>query len=149
LGGFLLLCAAASALGSYFTSPAIPGWYAELNKPAWLPPNAAFPIVWTVLYALMAVSAWLVWRTGGPHAPAALAAFGVQLALNVAWSLLFFRLHLIGAALAEIVALWLAILAAAVLSYRVRPLAGLLYLPYLAWVGFAAALNLAIWRLNP
>jgi tryptophan-rich sensory protein len=149
LGGLVLLCAAVAAAGSYFTAPEIPTWYAGLNKPAWVPPNAAFPIAWTTLYLLMAVAAWLAWREGGPGAPAALALFAAQLALNFAWSPLFFRLHWIGLAFADIVVLWVAILATTVQFWRVRPLAGVLLLPYLGWVTFAAALTLAIWRLNP
>jgi tryptophan-rich sensory protein len=144
---FLLICFGVAAFGGQFAPGA---WYAALDKPAWNPPSWVFAPVWTVLYALMAVAGWLVWRarepvgTSGP----ALGAFALQLVLNGAWSWLFFGLHLPGLAFAEIVALWMAILLTVVLFWRVRPLAGALLLPYLAWVAFAAVLNLALWRLN-
>jgi tryptophan-rich sensory protein len=142
---FLLICFGVAAFGGQFT----PGeWYAALEKPAWNPPSWVFAPVWTVLYALMAVAGWWVWRSGEPGRGAAFGAFALQLVLNGAWSWLFFGLHLPGAAFAEIVALWLAILATVVLFWRLRPLAGTLLVPYLAWVTFAAALNLALWRLN-
>ncbi len=150
---FLVACFAVAAFGGQFAPGA---WYAGLAKPAWNPPSWVFAPVWTVLYALMAVAGWLAWRTREPaRAPGAapdralaLGAFALQLVLNGAWSWLFFGLHRPGVAFAEIVALWLAILVTVVLFWRLRPLAGALLLPYLAWVGFAAALNLALWRLN-
>lgn len=155
---FLLICFGVAAFGGQFT----PGeWYVGLEKPAWNPPSWVFAPVWTALYALMAVAGWLVWRAEDPAgastaAPrrgmsvrrAALGFFALQLALNGAWSWLFFGLHRPGIALAEIVALWMAILGTVVLFWRLRPLAGALLLPYLAWVAFAAALNAALWRLN-
>jgi benzodiazapine receptor len=145
----VVICLGAGALGSVFTTPAIPDWYAQLAKPAWTPPNRLFGPVWTALYFMMAVAAWLVWRRGGSAATAApLGLFGLQLALNVAWSGLFFGLHMPGAAFAEIVALWGLILATLIAFWRVTPWAGWLMLPYLAWVTFASALNFAIWRMN-
>ncbi len=145
----LAIVAAAAGLGALFTARSVGDWYEGLEKPAWTPPSWLFSPVWTALYAMMAVGAWLVWlrperRGRGP----ALALFGVQLALNVAWSGLFFGLRMPGAAFAELVALWLAIVATTVAFFRVRPLAGALMLPYLAWASFAGALNLAVWRLN-
>jgi tryptophan-rich sensory protein len=158
---FLLACFGVAAFGAQFT----PGeWYVGLEKPSWNPPAWLFGPVWTVLYAMMAVAGWLVWRTGtvagggdsGGAAGAAgaggrrlaLGVFALQLVLNGAWSWLFFGLHRPGLAFAEIVALWLAILATTILFWNQRPLAGALLVPYLAWVTFAAALNLELWRLS-
>jgi tryptophan-rich sensory protein len=148
---FFVACFGAAALGAQFE----PGtWYAGLEKPSWNPPSWLFGPVWTVLYALMAVAGWLVWKAE-PDAGAAasarragLAAFAHQLVLNAAWSWLVFGLHRPGLAVAEIVARWLAIAATILLFRRVRPLAAALLLPYLAWVTFAAALNFTLWRLN-
>ena len=143
LAGWLVLCFGAAAVGARFRPGA---WYAGLHKPAWNPPNRLFAPVWTLLYAVMAVAAWLVWRDVGLSREVAL--FVVQLALNAAWTWLFFGLKRPGLAFADIVALWLAILATLVAFWSVRPLAALLLVPYLAWVTFAAALNGALWRLN-
>ncbi len=143
LVGWLVLCFGAAAIGARFKPGA---WYAGLRKPSWTPPNWLFAPVWTLLYALMAVSAWLVWREAGASGEAGL--FVLQLALNAAWSWLFFGLHRPGLAFADIVALWLAILATLVAFWAVRPLAGWLLVPYLAWVTYASTLNAAVWRLN-
>jgi len=145
--GCLLLAFAPGAIGGRFQ----PGeWYAALTKPALTPPGWVFPVVWTLLYAMMGVALFLVWRRrGGPNRRLALAVFAAQLVLNAAWSWLFFGLHRPGLALVDIVALWLLILASTVLFWRIRPAAGALLLPYLAWVGFASYLNLMLWRLNP
>jgi translocator protein len=121
-------------------------WYAALAKPSWSPPSWVFAPVWTTLYLMMGVAAWLVWRTQGGGT--ALVLWGVQLALNAAWTPLFFGLHRPDLAFAEIVTLWLFLLATVVACWRASATAGLLLIPYLAWVSFAAALNLAIWRLN-
>lgn len=143
------LCFAAAGLGSLFTRPAIEGWYASLHKPSWTPPNWVFAPVWTALYLGMAIAVWLVWRQRGfSGAKLPLALFAAQLALNVAWSGLFFGLRTPGAALAEIVLLWLFILATAVAFWPVSRAAGWLMLPYLLWVTYAAGLNFSIWRLN-
>lgn len=146
LAGWLLLTLAAAALGSFF----MPGeWYAQLKKPAWNPPNWIFGPVWTVLYALMAVAAWLVWRRGGWRSQRrALGWFLGQLALNALWSPLFFGLKNPGLAFAEILLLWLAILATLWAFWMTHRLAGTLLLPYLAWVSFAAVLNFTLWQLN-
>jgi tryptophan-rich sensory protein len=145
--GFILVTLAVGALGSVFTEPSIPTWYAGLIHPAFAPPNWVFAPVWTALYVIMAVAAWRVWKvTGLKGAPLAL--YGIQLALNLAWSILFFGLHRIGLALAEIAVLWLAVLATTILFWRVDRIAGLMFLPYLAWTGFAAVLNLAFFQLN-
>jgi benzodiazapine receptor len=144
---FLLVTLGVGTCASLFTTPQIPTWYAGLNHPAIAPPNWVFAPVWTTLYIFMAVAAWRVWRTTGLRS-VEMAAFAVQLALNFAWSAIFFALHLIGAALTLIAALDLAILITAILFFRCDPLAGLLFVPYLAWVLFATALTHAFWRLN-
>ncbi len=142
-------CLAVGALGSVFTATSRETWYEALRKPGWTPPAAAFGPVWTVLYIAMGVAAWLVWRERGfAGAAAPLALFAAQLALNLAWTAIFFGLRAPGAAFAEIVILWALILATVIAFWRVRPLAGALLLPYLLWVTYAAALNLAIWRMN-
>ena len=137
---------AAGWVGSNF----LPGdWYAALEKPSWNPPNSVFAPVWTTLYVLMGVAAWLVWRrVGVSRRRAALGLFLFQLVLNALWSYLFFGVRSPGFALVEIVFLWGAIVATTIAFWRVSRPAGLLLMPYLAWVGFAAALNLQLWRLN-
>ena len=124
-------------------------FYAALQRPAWAPPASLFGPVWTVLYLLMAIAAAMVWRSGVDARKGALGLFVAQLGLNGLWSWLFFAFHLGALAFIDIVALALLVLATIVAFWRIRPLAGALLLPYLAWVGFAAALNLAVWRLNP
>lgn len=149
LGVFLGLCFGVAALGSLATTPQIGGWYQTLRKPSWTPPNWLFGPVWTLLYAMMAVAAWLVWkRQGWGGARSALILFGVQLALNLAWSFIFFAAHRTGAAFAEIVLLWVVILATMIAFARHSKLAAGLMTPYLLWVGYASALNFSIWRLN-
>lgn len=145
--GFLLLTLAVGALGSVATTPEIPVWYAGLAKPSFNPPDWIFAPVWTALYILMAIAAWRVWRVAGLKS-LELKLFGVQLALNLAWSWVFFYLHQVQAALYEMGALWLLIAMTLAVFWRRDRIAGLLFLPYLAWVSFAFALNLSIWRLN-
>jgi benzodiazapine receptor len=146
LVAWLAVSFAASLVGSRF----MPGeWYAALAKPAWTPPDWIFAPVWSLLYGLMGVSAWLVWRRAGfRRAGPALGVFLAQLALNALWSYLFFGIHRPGLAFLEILVLWAAILATLILFRRVIAAAGLLLAPYLLWVGFAACLNFALWRLN-
>jgi translocator protein len=149
LGLCVGVCFAAAAVGALFTSPNVPDWYASLNKPSWTPPSWVFGPAWSLLYLAMGISAWRVWRIAGFRLAAApLALFGIQLILNMAWSGLFFGLRSPGAALMEIILLWGAILATMIAFRRRSAAAGWLMLPYLAWVTFAAALNLAIWNLN-
>jgi tryptophan-rich sensory protein len=144
---WILLCVGTGGIASQWKPGA---WHAELVKPAWNPPNAVFAPVWILLYVLMGTAAWLVWRRADtPGRRTALALFLVQLALNGAWSWLFFGRHAIGAALVEILVLWLAILATLLAFRRISPAAAALLAPYLAWVTFASALTFAIWRLNP
>lgn len=143
----LALCFAAAWIGSWFTRPALVPWYASLAKPYWTPPNGIFTPVWLTLFGLMAIAAWLVWRrTELGSIPLKL--FAIQLLLNVAWSVLFFGLKSPAAAMAEIVFLWLAILATTISFWGIRRLAGWLLIPYLVWVTYAATLNFAIWHLN-
>lgn len=147
LAAFLAVSFAAAGIGSLATAPNIANWYAGLAKPSWNPPNWIFGPVWTLLYISMAVAAWLVWRQGGVW-QWALALFGVQLALNAAWSWIFFGFHLPGAAFIEIVALFIALAATTVAFWPKSMAAGILMVPYLAWVAFATVLNFTIWRLN-
>jgi len=146
LGFWLAVTFAAAAIGSRFQ----PGqWYALLAKPALTPPSWVFGPVWTLLYLMMGIAAWLVWREHGlAGALCPLGLFLGQLALNALWSYLFFGLHRPGLALLDIVALWLGILATLVAFWRAYPAAGLLLLPYFIWVSFAGYLNFQFWRLN-
>ena len=145
----IILCFGVAAIGGVATTPNIPSWYAGLAKPSWTPPSWIFGPVWSILYLSMAVAAWLVWRKSGLRGAATpMAFFAIQLALNAAWSWLFFGMHNPGAALLDILLLWMAIAATTVAFWRRSLLAGLLFVPYLAWVSFAAVLDFAIWRLN-
>lgn len=139
----------AGVIGGLFTAQAIPDWYVTLAKPEWTPPNWLFSPVWIVLYALMGVAVFLVWKKrSAKPVRMALGVFAVQLALNVAWSLIFFGWRNPGLAFTEIVVLWLAIVWTAAAFYKLSKPAAWLLLPYLLWVSFAACLNYAIWMLN-
>lgn len=149
LVGWFVVSFSASAVGAVASVQA-GAFYARLVQPPWAPPSSVFGPAWTVLYALMAIAAWLVWRRGGVRANRnALSLFLLQLALNALWSWLFFAWHLGGLAFAEIVVLWILIVATLVSFWRARPLAGALLIPYLLWVTFATGLNYSVWRLNP
>jgi len=143
---WIVVSFAPGAVGGRF----LPGeWYRALDKPPWTPPGWVFGPAWTLLYLSMGVAAWLVWRERGwQRAALPLAVYGVQLVLNGLWSWLFFGLRRPDLALADIVALWAVIATTIVTFWGVRPLAGAILLPYLAWVGFATALNASIWRRN-
>lgn len=146
LVGWVALCFVAPALGGLAMPDA---WYASLHKPLWNPPGWLFGPVWALLYTMMAVAAWQIWRRGGwagQRGPLVL--FLVQLALNAAWTPLFFRLHQPGWALLDMVLLWLAIIVTILAFLRVNRGAAWLLLPYLMWVSFAAVLNLTLWRMN-
>ena len=145
---FVVICFSVAAVGGAITTPQVGNWYANLAKPDWTPPGWIFGPVWSVLYLGMAIAAWLVWRQEGLASVAPWGLFAAQLFLNLAWSWLFFGLRAPGAALLELVLLWMAILATTAVFWRRSKPAGLLLVPYLAWVTFAAALNFAIWRLN-
>ena len=147
--GWLFVSFAASAVGAIASIEA-KAFYGQLAQPEWAPPAWLFGPVWTALYALMAIAAWLVWRGGGFRSNRIpLALFLLQLALNALWSWLFFAWHLGALAFAEVVLLWAFILATLIFFWRARPIAGALLLPYLLWVSFAAGLNYAVWQLNP
>lgn len=143
---FILLSLSAGLIGSQFP----PGeWYAALARPAWNPPDWVFAPVWTTLYCLMGISAWLVWRRSGwREAAGALGLFFLQLAFNALWSWLFFGLHRMDIALAEILVLAATIAATAWSFWRHSRTAAWLLLPYLAWVLFATVLNATLWQLN-
>ena len=147
--GWLLLAFAAAASGG-FASASAGSFYGELVRPSWAPPGWLFGPVWSALYLLMGLSAWLVWRVRGfAGAKGALLVFIFQLAANALWTWLFFVWRQGGLAFAEILLLWVLIAATIGLFWRVSRLAAALLLPYLAWVSFASALTLSIWRLNP
>lgn len=146
--GWLSLCFAAAALGGLASAQA-GAFYHALVRPPWAPPAWLFGPVWTVLYMLMATSAWLVWRERGfRNSGVALHLFILQLAVNASWTWLFFVWHLGGLAFAEILLLWLLILATVVMFWHRNRLAAALLLPYLAWVAFASALTRAVWKSN-
>ncbi|MDZ3838241.1 MAG: TspO/MBR family protein [Rhodospirillales bacterium] len=149
LAGFLLACFAVAAAAGAVTADSVATWYPTLNKPAFTPPDWVFAPAWTVLYAAMAVAGWRVWRkvgfAGGRNA---LTLFAIQLLLNGVWSFLFFGAHEIGIALIDIVVLLLVIAATTAAFWRIDRIAGLLFVPYLLWVGYATALNAGIWLAN-
>ncbi len=146
---WLAVVFAAAVAGSAFTREGLAQWYTNLRKPSFNPPNWVFAPVWTILYILMAVAIWLVRQRGDSQLVLiATILFVVQLALNVLWTMIFFRLRSPRAAFAEIIILWSVILATLVAFWQIKPVAGALMLPYQLWVTFAAALNLAIARLN-
>jgi tryptophan-rich sensory protein len=149
LAASLILCQTAGFLGSLFTTPAIPTWYAALKKPSFTPPNWIFGPVWIGLFILMGISLFLVWkRQGHPHFKTALVFFCVQLILNVLWSVAFFGLRWPLLGFIDIVLLWLAILLTIRHFWKVSRFSGTLLLPYLLWVSFAAFLNFYLWIQN-
>lgn len=149
LAGCLGLSFAVAALGSLATTPKIPTWYAGLVKPSFTPPNSVFPIAWIILYALMALSLWRLWEaTASPDRSRALALSGAQLAVNLAWSWVFFGAQSLAGGLIVILALDALMLAALLASWQVDRIAGVALLPYLGWILFATTLNAAILQLN-
>jgi benzodiazapine receptor len=146
----IIVCEAVGILGAVFTTPAIPTWYASLNKPSFSPPNWIFGPVWTLLYALMGVAAYLIWQRGieKPAVRSALLIFSFQLILNFLWSFFFFKLQSPLYALIEILFLWVLILATIIRFYQLDKKAGLILVPYLLWVSFATFLNFYIVKLN-
>ena len=146
---FIILCLTVSAAGGAVTATSVNTWYQVLEKPSFNPPDWVFAPVWTTLYVLMGLSSWRIWRCRASKAKQlALAIFGIQLFLNFVWSVLFFGLQRIDLALVEIAVLFIAILANIALYWRIERLAGLLLLPYAAWVAFAIMLNISLWLLN-
>ena len=146
----IVVCQLAGMIGGLFTASSVDTWYATLTKPAFNPPNWLFSPVWITLYVLMAVALFLVWRQGLQieGVKSALIVFGLQLALNTLWSLLFFGLKMPLLAFIEIVVLWCLILITIFKFKKISKIAGLLLIPYLLWVSFAAVLNFFLWYLN-
>jgi len=145
----VVLCLVIGALGSVITASEIPNWYAALNKPVWTPPNAAFPIVWTILYVMIGTALWALLRTPpSPQRAAALGWFALQLALNASWTPVFFGLHAPWPGLVVIIALLLAIAMTIWRARKVSPRAAWLLAPYAIWVAYAASLNAGIAWLN-
>jgi len=150
LGLFVAVCLAVAGMGAIFTAGSVRDWYPTIQKPSWTPPSWLFGPVWTILYCMMAIAAWLVWRRKEfVYVNISLALFVFQLILNAAWSPLFFGLKNPLAGLLDIVPLWAAILATLISFWKISPAAGVLLAPYLLWVSFATALNFAIWKMNP
>jgi tryptophan-rich sensory protein len=154
--GVLAACTASAALiGGLATRSSVDGWYQKLKKPSFNPPSKVFGPVWTILYVAMTVAAWLVWRRGRDghqstmsDAHVSTALYGVQITLNSLWSIIFFGLRAPGAALVEIVSLWVSIFAWYKSAVRVEPRVRGFIHPYLAWTTFAAVLNASIWWKN-
>ncbi len=148
----------AALVGGTATGNSIDSWYRTLNKPKWNPPNWAFPVAWTFLYTVMGVASWLVWREGrkgneeglstSKEAQSALKLYGVHLVFNALWSIIFFGMRQLGWAIAEIAVLWSLIVATTARFYQIKPVAGLLFVPYLLWASFASILNITVWRMN-
>jgi tryptophan-rich sensory protein len=143
---FVVVCEAVGVVGSTFTDTSPGSWFDQLEKPSFMPPNWAFPVAWTTLYAVMAYAAWRVWRRRGPEPDRsrALVVFGTQLLLNGLWAPVFFGAQAPWIAMLVMAGLWIAVLAMLLTFAPVDPLAAVLTVPYLAWVTFAAALNAAI-----
>jgi tryptophan-rich sensory protein len=140
---FLVIVFIAAGSGAVFS----PGpWYRSLNRPSWTPPDWAFPVVWTILYIMIAIAGWLVWKAQGPGP--ALAVWGLNLVVNAAWSWIMFGLKQIALALADVTLLWLLTVAFIFVAAPVDVIASWLFVPYLVWVTIASALNFEVWRLN-
>ena len=144
------ICLLTGFIGSFSTMDSVSTWYADLSKPSFNPPDWAFGVVWPILYVLMGVSAFLIWNKGinRKQVKIALGLFVFQLVLNGLWTPIFFGLHMMGLALAEIVLLWLAIFATMITFWRISKPAVYLLIPYILWVSFAIALNATLWQLN-
>ncbi len=150
LGASLGLTFIAAAIGGVVTARPVQTWYRTIRKPAWNPPDWLFGPVWTILYILMGIALWRVWRMGWDEVAVRLAVFLflIQLVLNVLWSVIFFGQRQLGQGVVEIVVLWLFLLATTIAFFGLQPLAGWLLVPYIAWVSFAGFLNFTVWRLN-
>jgi translocator protein len=146
----VIICQMAGIIGSIFTTPAIPTWYANINKPTFRPPNWVFAPVWTTLFLLMGIALFLIWEKGlkRKDVKIAFSVFIFHLLLNTLWSILFFGLKSPFAAFIEIIFLWIAILTSIILFFRISRIAAYLLIPYILWVSFASVLNFSIWRLN-
>lgn len=141
---------AIGALGAFFTASSVKTWYVTLAKPSFNPPNQIFAPVWTSLYILMGISAYLVWQRRHliQKFPRTVAIYLIQLVLNLMWSFIFFYAHQIGVALFEIIALLLVVIINAIVFYKIHKIAGLLFIPYILWVSFATVLTYNIFILN-
>jgi benzodiazapine receptor len=150
LVGSIAACEGAGLIGSVFTTPAIPTWYAALEKPAFTPPNWVFAPVWGVLYALMGVAVFLIWRRGLalPGVKPAFILFWVQLVINLLWSVVFFGAHSLLGGAVLIIALWVLVLLTTLRFFRISAVAGGLLIPYIAWLSIASALNVWVLILN-
>lgn len=147
----IIICQTTGVIGSFFTAPSIPGWYASLNKPGFTPPNWIFAPVWTSLFLMMGISLFLVWQKSAVlklDAGKALFVFAVQIILNILWSIIFFGLHSPEIAFFEILFLWTAILLTVIQFRKISSASAVLFIPYLLWVSFASLLNFSIWRIN-
>lgn len=146
---FVVVCLAAGRLGAAITEPALESWYRGLAKPAWTPPDIVFPVAWSLLFLAMGIAAWLVWKSaerGELRLPLTL--FFGQLVINVLWSFAFFGQRNPFLGMVTLAALFLAVILTTIAFSRVSRVAGWLFLPYLLWLGYAGALNYAIWRMN-
>ena len=146
----IIIPLAIGALSSYFTIPGVNSWYQTINKPSWNPPNWIFPPVWTLLFVMMGISLFLVWKNNAAVRvkKMAIMIFSIQLLLNILWSYVFFKQHTMGWALAEIIILWIAILLTIFAFGKISSLAAWLLVPYISWVSFAAILNYTFWKIN-
>ena len=146
----IVVCLAVGSVSGFFTASEISTWYATLQKPSFNPPDWLFAPVWTILYIVMGVAFWLVWRSETSHhnKNKAMLFFGAQLILNFFWSILFFHFHLTGIALIEIILMWFCILLTIISFHAISSVATYIMIPYLLWVTFASILNFAIWKLN-
>ena len=146
---FILITLFAGFIGSLFTTPSIASWYAFINKPSFSPPNWLFAPVWSLLYILMGIAAFLIWqKRDNLKTKPALMFYGIQLILNTLWSIIFFGMHNPGLAFLEIIILWSFILITLIKFYKINKTSGILFIPYLIWVSFASILNFAVWMLN-
>lgn len=145
--GLVVFCAlvAIAALSGAFFKPG--EWYDRLRKPSWNPPKWVFPVVWTILYAFMAIAGWLIWQKVGVGV--VIAVWGVQLILNAVWSWCFFGVKRMDLAFIDVTALWLSVLLFIILAWPISKTASLLFAPYLLWVSTAALLNWTVWKMNP
>lgn len=149
LGVFILLCLAVEVFASYWTNQSVLTWYPLLNKPSWTPPSWVFGPVWTILYVMIAIAGWIIYKAEhSPQRSIALIFYGAQLVLNFLWSFLFFSLRSPILGLIDILLLSFLIILTIISAWRVRPLASILLIPYLIWVMYATTLNAGIWLLN-
>ncbi|MBX2999890.1 MAG: tryptophan-rich sensory protein [Caldilineaceae bacterium] len=148
----------AAVIGGAATGKTLDDWYLSLDKPKWNPPNWLFPVAWTFLFTMMGIASWLVWREGrsgnekdlstSSEAKTALKIYGIHLVFNTLWSIIFFGMRKLGWAFVELLVLWHLVVATIASFYRIKPVAGLMLIPYLLWTTFAGILNFMVWRMN-